>query len=121
MRRDTPFERAVGMYTTCRPGSDTWLVARAPFVPIGSFEIWTAISWPSFRTSRIGVARVTRRCCGLPADPFPSSASVSSPGTSAAKSSARIASSTCRNAARSRPTSTNAACIPGRTRVTRPR
>ncbi len=32
-----------------------WLVQRAPFVPIGSFEIWTMISCPSRTTSRMGV------------------------------------------------------------------
>src|SRR6266851_2413170 len=39
------------MYTRKRPGSAMWLVMRAPFLPIGSFAIWTRISWPSFSRS----------------------------------------------------------------------
>ena len=39
------------MNTMCRPGSEMWLVMRAPFVPIGSFATWTMTSWPSFRRS----------------------------------------------------------------------
>ena len=38
-------------------GKATWLVMRAPFLPSGSFAIWTMISWPCFSMSAISCGR----------------------------------------------------------------
>ena len=62
IRRDTPTRRDQGVSTRCRPGIEMFDVMRAPFVPIGSFAIWTMISWPSWRTvsMRGGAERLPR-------------------------------------------------------------
>ena len=68
--------------------------SRAPFVPIGSFSTCTSSSWPSYRCFSIGWMPASVRDCQR--------------------------SATCRNAARSRPMSMKADCMPGSTRVTTP-
>src|SRR5207342_2318502 len=89
------------------------VVRRAPLLPIGSFTTCTTISCPSCTSAEIeGVG------CGGGGgalSPLPSTlpASCGSCGT-------RRMSEACRNAARSRPISTKAACMPGITRCTRP-
>src|SRR5690349_1674533 len=83
-----------------RDGSATKVVRRAPFVPMGSLTTWTRMSSPSFTSARMS-------------SPLGAPMSVLS-GFGAAISAA------CRNAVRSRPTSMNAACMPGSTRCTRP-
>ncbi len=76
------------------------VVRRAPFVPSGSFTTCTSTSAPSLMSSRIS-----------------GSGCSSSPLLTGAR---RTISETCRNAVRSRPISTNAACMPGSTRHTLP-
>ncbi len=42
------------MKTRNRPGSETWVVTRGPFVPIGSFVTWTISFSPFLTRSWIG-------------------------------------------------------------------
>ena len=81
------------------PARLTCVDSRAPLVPIGSLITCTSSDWPSCRIFSIG--RVS-----APPWPFCRCSQMSA---------------MCRNAARSRPISTNALCIPGSTRATRPR
>src|SRR3546814_1641830 len=73
------------------------VVSRAPLLPIGSLTTCTTISWPSRSNSLIGGTG-----CGC------DGGASSSPAISGVGSE-RITSLACRNAARSRPISTNAA------------
>ena len=75
--------------------------------PIGSFTTCTTTSWPSRSSSVISGTAVATGGAG-----------VSSPATRSGAG--RRMSLACRNAARSRPISTNAACMPGITRCTLP-
>ena len=70
--------------------------SRAPLVPIGSLITCTSSGWPSasMLLDRLAVAGLAR---------------------------GSQMSATCRKAARSRPMSMNADCMPGSTRATRPR
>jgi hypothetical protein len=79
-----------------------WLDRRAPLVPIGSLITCTISGWPSNTRFSMGTA-------GWPLRP-PSSCGR-----------APCRSATCRNAARSRPMSMKADCMPGSTRATLPR
>ncbi len=100
MRAETPTPRPCGMYTRKRDGSVMNVVRRAPLVPSGSLRTCTKSSSPSLTAARMS--------------------SVAGASNSASTSSRRAMSETCRNAVRSRPTSMNAACMPGSTRDTRP-
>ncbi|KAG1270497.1 hypothetical protein G6F65_013068 [Rhizopus arrhizus] len=82
------------------------VVRRAPLVPIGSFTTCTTMSWPSRSSSTIGTLAGGGRVVF----------SVSALATGAG----RTTSLACRNAARSSPPSTKAACMPGMTRCTLP-
>src|SRR5882762_9098402 len=81
------------------------VVSRAPLVPSGSLITCTRMSSPEF-TSR----RISSTGGWLASDALATVSSETVPAMSAA----------CRNAVRSRPISTNAACMPGNTRDTRP-
>jgi len=92
---------------------------------------WTTISWPSRSSSVIGgtawtVAAgvwATLGAATATASPSPSTAlssAVSSTASTGAWLLVRTMSLACRKAARSSPISTNAACMPGITRCTRP-
>src|SRR5574343_487088 len=78
-----------------RPAIEICVDSRAPLVPIGSLTTWTTMLWPSCRIFSIGRSVAVSRGCQM--------------------------SATCRKAVRSRPTSMNADCMPGRMRQTRPR
>ena len=82
------------------------VVRRAPLLPIGSLTTCTTTSWPSRSSSAIGAAGAATPAGGSEASPRAGSG--------------RWMSLACRNAARSRPTSTNAACMPVITRCTLP-
>ena len=84
---------------------DRCVVRRAPLLPMGSFTTCTTTSWPSRTRSRMG---------GVTAGAVLSALSPTSEGE------ARTMSEACRKAARSRPISTKAACMPGMTRLTLP-
>ncbi len=75
---------------------ETWVESRAPLEPMGSFTTCTSRVWPSERIFSMGFS------CPSPLRAIQMSA-------------------TCRNAARASPISTNADCMPGSTRQTRPR
>src|SRR2546422_7623589 len=79
-----------------RPAIEICVESRAPFEPIGSFSTCTRTGSPSARIFSIGLigSPLALRCSQM--------------------------SATWRNAARSRPISTNADCMPGSTRATRP-
>jgi hypothetical protein len=94
-RLETPSPSPLGTKTTKRPGSEISVVSRAPFDFIGSFTAWTRISW--LRLRRSWILRWPR----------PSSSGVT-------------ISSTYRKPFFSRPISTNAASMPGRTLSTVP-
>ncbi len=100
--RDTPTPSPSGAYTRYRPGIETSIVRRAPFVPIGSFVTCTTISWPAFSRSEM---RGPPRCPRPRRFVLPSAVTISS---------------TWRNPFFSRPMSTNAASIPASTLSTRP-
>ena len=78
------------------------VVRRAPLVPIGSLITCTRMSSPAFTRRRMS-----------------SSAAWLAP-TSVSSLRGAAMSAACRNAVRSSPISTNAACMPGSTRDTRP-
>jgi hypothetical protein len=78
------------------------VVRRAPLVPIGSLMTCTRMSSPAFSRRRMSSA------AALPGAP------------SSVSSDFATMSAACRKAVRSRPISTNAACMPGSTRETRP-
>ena len=101
MRRDSAMPGWLGTITSKRPAMVTFAESRAPFSPMGSFTTCTTISSPSRTQSVIFGAR----------------SSSLKPGRSARQRASRAP----RNPERSRPTSMNAACMPGRTRCTRPR
>ena len=82
-----------------RPAIEICVDSRAPLVPIGSLITCTSSVWPSNTWRSIGTS--------------------GAPSTRAPLLVCRSA--TCRKAARSRPTSTNALCMPGSTRATLPR
>ena len=103
---------------------ERWVVRRAPLVPIGSLMTCTSTSWPSWtRLLMLSCGRGAGAGAGTGA----SSTSPASAGTGSRAGStgpslrAQAMSLACRKAARSRPMSTNAACMPGSTRRTRPR
>ena len=98
MRCDTPMWSWCGKNTKKRPAMLISVVSRAPLVPIGSLITCTMIDWPSCNTSWIG------RSLGSSPPIWHS-----------------IISAACKNAARCKPISTNADCIPGSTRHTLPR
>ena len=115
---DTPMWSTVGMKTMNRPGMVTCDVRRAPLVPSGSFTTWTTISWPSFRSSSIFLA--ADDLSRSRSRPFPPPSSSSSLASLSNSSSVSITSATYRKPSRSRPTSMNEDCMPGRTFETRP-
>src|SRR3954469_15657581 len=81
-----------------RPAIEICVDRRAPFVPIGSLITCTVSTWPSNSSFSIGVGVALVPSCGR----------------------ASQMSATCRNAARSRPMSMKADCMPGSTRTTLP-
>src|SRR5437016_5795417 len=94
-----------GRYTRSRDGRATEVLSRAPLVPIGSLMTCTRMSSPALTRRRMSSTG------GALASGAPTTVSSAAlPAMSAA----------CRNAVRSRPISTNAACMPGSTRDTRP-
>jgi hypothetical protein len=116
MRREMPMWLTVGMNTTLRPGSEMYVVMRAPLLEIGSLTTWTRISWPG-RTSSVMSACLPVRRGTL----SPSSSSMGAGAGGAPEAAPGAAMSPAyRNAALSSPMSTKAACIPGRTRRTLP-
>ena len=86
-----------GTYTRKRPGSEIWLVSRAPLCPIGSLVTWTSTESPDLSADSM------RR--GWPSSPAASQ--LTSPAYS--------------TALRPRPMSTNAASMLGSTFCTLPR
>ena len=52
-RRLMPVIPPPGTYTRNRPGSETWLVSRAPLCPIGSLVTWTSTLSPDFSACSI--------------------------------------------------------------------
>ena len=82
-----------------------WVDSRAPLVPIGSLITCTISDWPSNTCFSMGT-------CGWLLRTKPGG----SPSGWRCQTSA-----TCRNAARSRPMSMKADCMPGSTRATLPR
>ena len=81
-----------------RPAIEIWVDSRAPLVPIGSLITCTVSAWPSNSSFSIGSAGAEPSCVR-----------------------AVQMSATCRKAARSRPMSMKADCMPGSTRTTLPR
>ena len=77
---------------------ETWVDSRAPLVPMASLMTCTVSVWPSKTWRSIGGSGASLRVLGCP-----------------------CRSATCRKAARSRPMSTKALCMPGSTRATLPR
>ena len=100
---EMPMCWSCGRKTSSRPAIETCVDSRAPLVPIGSLITCTVSVWPSKMIRSIGGG-----------------------GTAPGEWSPREVppltwtSAMCRNAARSRPISTNADCMPGSTRATLP-
>ena len=44
--REIPVAPPPGTYTTNRPGSEIWVVSRAPLCPTGSFDTWARMVSP---------------------------------------------------------------------------
>ena len=111
---DTPMCWSWGKYTNKRPAMLICEVSRAPLVPIGSLSTCTKIAWPSkicFSMASAGSAM------SWPASLLPSV------GLARACLAAMLGnkSATCKNAARSKPMSMKADCMPGKTRETLPK
>src|SRR6266853_452027 len=89
-----PMCESCGRNTSSRPARLTWVDSRAPLVPIGSLITCTSRDWPSCRMRSIGLLSSRWpfwRCSQM--------------------------SAMCRNAARSRPLSMHADCMPGNPRA----
>ncbi|MNN31871.1 hypothetical protein D3C81_1455730 [compost metagenome] len=99
MRCEMPICGSWGRYTSVRPAMLICVDSRAPLVPMGSLMTCTIRAWPSNSVFSMASCAV----------PFLS-------GSRGCQMSA-----TCRKAARSRPMSMNADCMPGSTRTTLPR
>ncbi|MCY1546493.1 hypothetical protein D9M68_824930 [compost metagenome] len=103
-------------------------VSRAPLVPIGSLSTCTMSAWPSKIWRSMGNTGSGVSTRALP--PFDAggvdtslagTAWLRSRGAACLAAMLGMRSATCRNAARSRPMSMKADCMPGNTRETLPR
>ncbi len=110
---DRPIWLSNGISTRNLPGMLICVVRRAPFVPMGSFTIWTKTSSPFFNSSEM------EGCLPLDLLFLFSPSAAGSPSISYPEESP-VTSETYRNPFFSRPILTNAAPIPGRTESTLP-
>ena len=100
---EMPMCVSCGRKTSRRPAIEICVDSRAPLVPIGSLMTWTVSVWPSKTSRSIGGGGTAPGPWSLREVPLPVNTSAM-----------------CRKAARSRPMSTNADCMPGSTRATLP-